>query len=202
MNLHYTLQFHDYWHTGSGLSGGTYADQVVNKTHDKLPLVPGKTIKGLLRHAAEDLLELGDPAVSQETIDALFGQRPEKRRLKDAERADNEGKPPPDPNRDAGSCWFSSAELPAATASEIPKDQRDKLYEILASTKISEKTGTAVDHSLRQMEVTIPLTLTGYIAGATEAQRVVLDRCLRYVKRLGQNRSRGLGRCTFKSISA
>lgn len=204
MNLHYTLQFHDYWHTGSGLSGGTYADQVVNKTLDKLPLVPGKTIKGLLRHAAEDLLELGDPAVSQEMIDKLFGQRPEKRRLSEADGKSDEKKPPPDPNRDAGTCWFSSAELPTDIAAEIIREdaQRAELYEILASTKINEATGTAVDHSLRQMEVTIPVTLTGHIADVTEEQRVVLDRCLRYVKRLGQNRSRGLGRCTFKSISA
>lgn len=200
MSLYYTLQFYDYWHTGSGLSGGTYADQVVNKTAEGLPLVPGKTIKGLLRHAAEDLLELGAPAVTQEMIDELFGQRPEKQRLNKADSKGDQKKPPPDPNRDAGTCWFSSAELPAATAAQIPKEQRPDLYEILASTKINEKTGTAADHSLRQMEVTIPLTLTGHIAGVTEGQKAVLKRCLSYVKRLGQNRSRGLGRCTFKAI--
>lgn len=199
MSLYYTLQFYDYWHTGSGLSGGTYADQVVNKTSEGFPLVPGKTIKGLLRHAAEDLLELRDPALSQEIIDQIFGRSHEQRRGTAGAEGD-ESDPAPDDQRDSGTCWFSSAELPAATAAQIPKEQRPDLYEILASTKINEKTGTAVDHSLRQMEVSIPLTLTGHIAGVTEGQKEVLKRCLSYVKRLGQNRSRGLGRCTFKAI--
>ncbi|MBC6995244.1 RAMP superfamily CRISPR-associated protein [Neolewinella lacunae] len=192
MTLHYTLQFYDYWHTGSGLSGGTYADQVVNKTAAGLPVVPGKTIKGLLRHAAEDLLELGDAVINQEAIDAIFGQRHEKRRGEDQSGKAEEKK------RTIGECWFSSAELPESTTSQITDSQRPQLYEILASTKIDEKTGTAKDSSLRQMEVTIPLTLTGYISGVPNDQQVVLERCLQYVKRLGQNRSRGLGRCTFK----
>jgi CRISPR/Cas system CSM-associated protein Csm3 (group 7 of RAMP superfamily) len=201
MSLYYTLQFHDYWHAGSGLSGGTYADQVVNKTSEDLPLVPGKTIKGLLRHAAEDLLELGDPTVSQETIDQIFGRSHEQRRGA-AQAGRDKSDSAPDNKRDTGSCWFSNAELPAATAAQIQKEQRPDLYEILASTKINEATGTAVDHSLRQMEVTIPLTLTGHIAGLKPEHEVVMKRCLKYVKRLGQNRSRGLGRCTFKAISA
>lgn len=200
MTLHYTLQFYDYWHTGSGLSGGTYADQVVNKTSKGFPLVPGKTIKGLLRHAAEDLMELGDETINQESINDIFGRSHEQRR----ETINPVGKNASarDDKRDSGTCWFSSAELPAATAAQITDQQRPELYEILAATKIDAATGTAQDHSLRQMEVTIPLTLTGHIAGVTDEQRVVLKRCLSYVKRLGQNRSRGLGRCTFKSIQA
>jgi CRISPR/Cas system CSM-associated protein Csm3 (group 7 of RAMP superfamily) len=194
MSLKYTLQFYDYWHTGSGLSGGTYADQVVNKTAAGLPLVPGKSIKGLLRHAAEDLLELGDEAITQDAIDTIFGQSHEKRRGKDlAEEAE-------DNHRVTGGCWFSSAELPAATADQITEPQRPQLYEILASTKIDEATGTAANHSLRQIEVTIPLTLTGRISGEDDKQKAVLERCLRYVKRLGHNRSRGLGRCHFKLL--
>lgn len=196
MTVHYTLQFYDYWHAGSGLSGGTYADQIVNKTTAGLPIVPGKTIKGLLRHAAEDLLELGDETISQEAIDAIFGKSHEKRRGKEAseEAEDN--------HRQIGACWFSSAELPANTAAQITKAQRPQLYEILASTKIEADTGTAADSSLRQIEVTIPLTLTGRISGLEDGQRILLDRCLRYVKRLGHNRSRGLGRCHFKLLDA
>ena len=189
MTLHYTLQFYDYWHTGSGLSGGTYADQVVNKTGNGLPIVPGKTIKGLLRHAAEDLLVLGDEAFSQEQITLIFGEQSEQKTDKES------------PATKVGTCWFSSAELPADIASQIAKGkQTEALYEVLAATKINEH-GTTVDGSLRQMEVTVPLTLVGEIAGVTEAQRAMLERCLRYVKRLGQNRSRGLGRCQFKIIA-
>jgi CRISPR/Cas system CSM-associated protein Csm3 (group 7 of RAMP superfamily) len=198
--LTYTLQFFDYWHTGSGLSGGTYADQVVNKTADGLPIVPGKTIKGLLRHAAEDLLSFGDPNISQETIDAIFGKSHEKRREITSQEISDEA--PEDKIRTIGNCWFSSAELPTQVATKIDKKRSAQLYEVIASTKIDELTGTADDHSLRQIEVTIPLTLTGHISGLQENQRETLNRCLQYVKRLGQNRSRGLGRCQFKPLEA
>ncbi len=197
-NIHYTLQFFDYWHTGSGLSGGTYADLIVNKTKAGLPLVPGKTIKGLLRHAAEDLLEYEDTAISQEIIDQLFGASAEKRR---GERQElKQGEIPPNKRRDLGQAWFGNAELPSNVAKQIDKERANHLYEVLASTAIDAKTGTAQDHSLRQIEVTIPLTLTGQIANVSDAHRPALERCLRYVKRLGHNRSRGLGRCQFKII--
>jgi CRISPR/Cas system CSM-associated protein Csm3 (group 7 of RAMP superfamily) len=194
MTLHYTLQFYDYWHTGSGLTGGTYADLVVNKTAAGLPLVPGKTIKGLLRHAAEELLAYGDDAFSQELINTIFGERSESSGEDRNQNREN-------PAMKVGSCWFSSAELPTAIANNFEDTQRAQLYEVLAATKIDEKTGTAEDASLRQMEVTIPLTLIGHISGVAEEHRAVLERCLSYVKRLGQNRSRGLGRCQFKSIA-
>jgi CRISPR/Cas system CSM-associated protein Csm3 (group 7 of RAMP superfamily) len=199
MTLYYTLQFFDYWHTGSGLSGGTYADQVVNKTKAGLPIVPGKTIKGLLRHAAEDLLSFGDPHVSQESINDIFGASAEERRAERPKDKRND-EVPPDPNREPGNCWFSSAELPASVAKGITNNLQPQLYEVLASTKIDETFGTATDGSLRQMEVTVPLVLTGRISGLKEGQRETLQRCLQYVKRLGQNRSRGLGRCQFKLL--
>jgi CRISPR/Cas system CSM-associated protein Csm3 (group 7 of RAMP superfamily) len=203
MTLYYTLQFFDYWHTGSGLSGGTYADQVVNKTSDGLPIVPGKTIKGLLRHAAEDLLYFGDPHFSQESINAIFGASAEERRPDKAENDPAEGTDSilPDPRRITGNCWFSSAELPTLVARDITDSLRPQLYEVLASTKIKVATGTAEDGSLRQMEVTVPLVLTGHISGLKDGQRETLQRCLHYVKRLGQNRSRGLGRCQFNLLA-
>jgi CRISPR/Cas system CSM-associated protein Csm3 (group 7 of RAMP superfamily) len=192
--LHYSLQFFDYWHTGSGLSAGTYADQVVNKTHDGFPFVPGKTIKGLLRHAAEDLLELGDEAFKQSTIEQIFGTRAEGRH----EVRGEEDAFPPDNARQGGIGWFSNANLSPVLRAKLNKQpERARLFEVLASTAIDE-TGTAENHTLRQMEVAIPMTLHGRISGLEEQHRATLERFLHYVKRLGQNRSRGLGRCQFK----
>ena len=47
--LTYQIQFHSYWHCGSGLAAGAGVDALVVKDANGLPFVPGKTIKGLLR---------------------------------------------------------------------------------------------------------------------------------------------------------
>lgn len=55
MKIKYQIQFHSYWHCGSGLAAGAGVDALVVKDADGLPFVPGKTIKGLLREAMEEL---------------------------------------------------------------------------------------------------------------------------------------------------
>ncbi|MGB1217231.1 MAG: RAMP superfamily CRISPR-associated protein, partial [Saprospiraceae bacterium] len=74
----YTIEFHSYWHVGSGLFGGTEADNLVNKDKVGLPYIPGKTLKGLLRQAATELMELDDSFVTQSFIDDVFGEKPKK----------------------------------------------------------------------------------------------------------------------------
>lgn len=191
----YTIHFHDYWHAGSGLSGGTYADLVVNKNRQGFPLLPGKTVKGLLRHAAENLLAFGHPDVSQALIDELFGSD---------RHTERSGNPSSDDAPIAGFAYFTNAELSDATRSAIDDTTRPRLYEILATTALDPETGTAKDHTLRSVEVTIPLLLHGQIDidNETDAHRAALTACMQYVKRLGQQRSRGLGRCTFQPTAA
>lgn len=60
MDITYSIEFNTYWHIGSGLSGGVEVDSLVLKDNDTdaLPYIPGKTLKGLLREAAEVLKEL------------------------------------------------------------------------------------------------------------------------------------------------
>ena len=187
MTLKLEITFHDYWHTGSGLTGGTYADQLVNKTRDGFPVVPGKTIKGLLRHAAQDLHQLDSERISDTFIKEIFGESPSEQKEKKQEKTI------------VGSCFFTNAELDPATRTAINETQKPALYEVLASTKINEQ-GTAEDGSLRQMEVTIPLTLSACIHGFPKegAYLQMMYDCAAFIKRLGQNRHRGLGRCTFK----
>ena len=194
--MRYEIQFYDYWHTGSGLSAGTRADQVVNKTPDGFPLVPGKTIKGLLRHAAEDLRDFKHEGITDDFICDVFGERHRKRDEKpDADLPDRLTK--------IAKSYFSNAELSAATRTAL-RDDKDYLYDILSSTAIDPKPGTAKDHSLRQMEVSIPLKLYGSIEfnEALPDYTAALTACMNYVKRLGQNRSRGLGRCRIQPIDA
>src|SRR5699024_10170830 len=73
--LIYQIEFFNYWHSGSGLAGSTYADSIVNKTERNLPFIPGKTLKGLLRDAAEKINELNPSLVSDKFISQVFGKK-------------------------------------------------------------------------------------------------------------------------------
>lgn len=56
-NIKYTIEFYSQWHCGSGLSAGADVDALVVKDKDDMPYVPGKTIKGLVREAVENLMQ-------------------------------------------------------------------------------------------------------------------------------------------------
>lgn len=66
-----TIEFHGYWHVGSGRGDGLGTDAAVIRTSGKLPYVPGRTIKGLLRDAATLSEALGYLAAGRTTM--LFG---------------------------------------------------------------------------------------------------------------------------------
>ena len=174
----YKIQFFDYWHTGSGLAGNTYADSVVNKNEDSLPVIPGKTVKGLLREAAKEINKLDNSFVSDDFIIHVFGKKTDK---------DNE--------EIAATSFFSNLTLSKKLSEAIIKDNRQEaLYHVLASTAI-EDNGQAKEGSLRQLEVTIPLSLYGVIENVPNVStyEAQLIRCFNWVKQLGLNRNRGLG---------
>ena len=186
IQINYSIEFLGYWHAGSGLSGGVDANTSVIKDELGLPFIPGRTIKGLLREAAEVLNQLpaGHP---QDFLKLVFGEE---------EGASAQG--------NGGICFFSNAELSAYLKKKLGGEQREKmklranLYQSLASTAIDEK-GQAIDQSLRQMEVTIPLTLYGTIGAFPKGKKYqeALENCFSWTRRLGMNRNRGLGRCIF-----
>lgn len=170
MTLKYKLKFYDYWHISSGLSAGARLDSTVIKDSDGLPYVAGKIIKGLSREMAEILGDTG-------FITECFG---------------SEGV-------DMGKCYFTNAFLDKSTANQIKNNVlEENLYDIIASTKIDEKTGVAEDKSLREIEVVVPLTLIGEIRDIPSKEAFdKIAQSLKMIKRLGLNRNRGLGRCEF-----
>lgn len=175
----YKVQFFDYWHTGSGLAGSTYADSIVNKNTDGLPIIPGKTVKGLLREAAETIQKLDGSLITNGFILEVFGDK------------DNEPE-----------CFFSNATLSRNLSESIIKQKNHNvLYQVIASTAIDEN-GQAKEGSLRQLEVTIPLTLYGVIEKLpnNSTYEEQLKYCFNWVKQLGLNRNRGLGRCQFSIL--
>lgn len=181
-DLTYRIEFYDYWNTSSGLSGGAFADTLCLKDKNGLPYLPGKTVKGLFREAAELLLELKHKEISKEFIEDIFGER---------ERQTN------DPNSDKktaiAKAYFTNANLNVETANAITYDLSPFLYESIASTAL-EPTGIAKRYSLRRIEYALPCSLYGEILNASDYKSQLID-CAAFIKRLGLNRHRGYGRC-------
>ncbi|MBQ6470871.1 MAG: hypothetical protein IJJ33_02710 [Victivallales bacterium] len=175
--LHYQLEFFSPWHCGSGMGGGEDADYRPLLDEGGLPFVPGKTIKGLLREAAE---ATGWDAAM---VAQVFGTP--SRRL-DGESGDST----------EGHAHFSNAELPMETRQtlrEAPQLQQELLIGRYFS-KLDDH-GQTEDGALRRGEYAVPMKLYGCVDGLSEEERAALAHCLGYVKQLGVQRSRGFGRC-------
>ncbi len=174
-----TFRLLGYWHMGSGLGEGPNLDAVVIKTPGKLPFIPGRTVKGLLREGTLVAEEAG--ALPPGTTDRLFGG---------GDRGDRFGTIP-------GELSFSSAGLGAGmevwAEAEKNEKQRQLLYRSLASTALSSR-GLAADNTLRRIEVAIPLTLLAEATGPKDDWISTLQTAARLVRQLGSHRHRGLGR--------
>jgi len=93
--------------------------------------------------------------------------------------------------------YFSNATLNAELKEQvISNNLQNNLYDIIASTKIDKK-GIAVDNSLREIEVVLPISLYGEIRDIPEEFIETMKKALKLIKRMGLNRNRGLGRCEF-----
>lgn len=184
--LTYKIEFFTYWHVGSGLSAGTNANSVVLKNDQGLPVIPGKTLKGLLREAAVKLNSLSSEKVSQAFIDTVFGIG-----------ADRVGK---DADSKPGRCFFTNAGLSARVSEQVlTQNQQELLFANISSTAI-DSNGVAKKHSLRTAEVTIPLTLYARIEDLPDEYLQQIEYCFQWVKRMGVNRNRGLGRCLLSIV--
>jgi CRISPR/Cas system CSM-associated protein Csm3 (group 7 of RAMP superfamily) len=179
MELTYKIILLSDWHCGSGLSGGAEADTMVIKDERNLPYIAGKTIKGLLKEALEDMAEVNK--FSRDDINVIFG----------IEAYDKNDK----------KAFFSNATLSKDERKDITPALSDFLYHNIASTQIKAN-GTAKENSLRVIEVCIPIALEGKITEiASQEQIDLLTNALKWVRHLGVNRNRGLGRCKFVEIT-
>lgn len=176
MNIKYKITFHTYWHCGSGLASGADADLLVIKDKDGLPYVPGKTIKGLVREAVDLLYPDKKEAADYQSVFGISG--------------DNE-------KSIRSSSFFKNATLSDSERNFIvQKGNMRHLYQTISSTAITDE-GVADDKTLRKIEVCIPCDLEGEIIDVPENIFGAIIGGLKYIKRLGAWRNRGLGRCTF-----
>jgi CRISPR/Cas system CSM-associated protein Csm3 (group 7 of RAMP superfamily) len=189
--MKYKIKFLDYWHTSSGLSTGADVDLTVLKDEHGLPILPGKTLKGLFREAAENLKELNSKLISKDFIHSVFGEQLPKGAKTEDEHEVKEA------DSFFSDARFSDNIYKLVINKEI---QPSYLYKSIASTQIDEN-GQAKDFSLRQMEVTVPVELYAEIYDFDKKYEPQMELCFKYVKRLGLNRNRGLGRCEISKIN-
>lgn len=168
VTLKYEIKFLDYWHLSSGLSAGAKLDSSVVKDDSGIAFVPGKTLKGMAREMAEYFED-------EAFVKSCFGIE----------------------GQDMGLCYFANGTISSEAHKQIVSNKlQDNLYDELASTKIDEN-GMAVDNSLREIEVVVPLTLYGEIRDVPSEYNELMRQSFEMIKRMGLNRNRGLGRCTI-----
>lgn len=190
--MKYQIKFLSDWHVGSGLGAGAETDAEILKDENNLPYIPGKTIKGLMKAALFEMIAVNQ--VNKDSVDQLFGY----------EVKDDKGKVL---KSCKGSLFFSNASLPDAEQKEITHDLAHFLYKNITQTKIDSK-GVADSTSLRTMEVCMPIILEGEIrkfkdgidSELSNKENALIENALKWVRRLGVNRNRGLGRCQFVSL--
>lgn len=201
-----TFDIHTYWHIGTGHGDAAIADAVVARDASGLPYLPGRAVKGLLRAAADLAVRAGHWAESD--VHALFGKplpAPPPSASTDSDDSDallEGGRFTPGGD---SPLVFSSASLPqawrdwaASSSGEDPTSVINALFARLASTKI-DKDGVASDATLRVMEVTVPMTLTATVRPLERSPKGWESRLIElcpFVRTLGADRNRGLGRVT------
>lgn len=182
-----------YWHAGTGRGRGGTVDAVTYKDADGLPRLPGRTVKGLVRDAVAQAEELNWFAedgelkdLSPGITDRLFGKASEE-----------QGKSEP------GGLRFSDAVLPEDVRRWFRGNPKERglisgLYRTHFATAVNDK-GSAVDQTLRGIEVTVPVTLYATVSLVPDAGDLgpwtkVLERALPLIHAVGAHRTRGFGR--------
>lgn len=198
MTLEFTLL--SYWHCSTGKGEGPGADLLAIRDASGLPYVPGRTVKGLLRHAVEWLDELeGVQVNAPNSATAIFGTGiPDSggdKRVRKLEEARH--------STQAGTVRVDSAELGADQAARDQwrawaTDKAGKamipfLTTTVASTRMNEF-GVAQDRTLRMVEVVVPLTLFAELESDEPGHLARIEQALPLLRELGTGRNRGFGR--------
>ncbi len=202
-----TIDIRSYWHPGTGQGLGSHLDAVTHRGADKLPALPGRTVKGLLRDAVNRWEQFGgyskepfagnNPSITER----LFGPPPER------ETAENESAGERLDHRRSGLLRCPDARMNESDRHYLIANPSliSGLYRPLFSTAIDHKTGTAEEKSLRGIEVIVPLTLQVELEFVESSQHSlsaqwinILRPALHLIRAVGAHRSRGLGRAVFK----
>ncbi len=195
VTIEVSYRFLSYWHFGSGAGLGPEADLAVVKDADGLPIVPGRTLKGLWRSACRRLLRHeSDDGKKRDAplIERAFGPD-----LPDPQTVDEERRY----QQERGACRFDTGELERAVAADLRRTPEliPLLYRTVSSTALDES-GLALPHSLRTIEVVVPATIVSTIRVPEELNgggrdfRALLEDAVFAFRNAGLARHRGFGR--------
>jgi len=196
-----------YWHAGTGRGAGTDVDAVVFRSPAGLPMLPGRTVRGLLRDALELAVEIGavptDPWPGRDPVTWCFGTGiesggdnddrveameeirfrtlPGHLRFESALIGDD---------RDSSRAWEAWA---AANRARV-----EHLFAPFAATKL-DADGVAQSKTLRAIEVAVPLTLRAPVEGPQGPPWAdALREAATLIRGIGSHRHRGLGRVSVR----
>lgn len=193
------FDFQSWWQAGTGRGQDETLDTVVARDADGLPILPGRTVKGLLRDGYRFACAVG--ALPNDASVEWFGSSvADQEGAEDGERALEEGRF----RTRAGKLAFGSATLPGAWTQWVRSGATDAgastphvvdaLYRRVSSTAIDES-GVARDQTLRVFEVVAPMKLTAIVDGPGDGAWVEeLRTAASFVRSCGSRRNRGYGR--------
>lgn len=189
-----TITMESDWHIGTGAGKAKEVDRLVRKDKKGLPIIPGRTLKGILKDSAE-VIAGGLGGTWPDWVDHVFGDSP-------AELWQTEEGSPRSPL--PGALDIRSAELSPALRSALAADQGliPFLYTTRPGVAVS-KEGVAKDDFLRLEERTrggLTLTARASLEGSEDSinkATALLAAAAAWTVRLGGKRRRGAGKCTI-----
>lgn len=178
MDIEYTITFYSYWHPGGKDGANPQIDNAVLKNKNDLPYIGGRTIKGLIKDGARFINKHQPDLIGENFINRFFGEE-------DSDY-DNEN-----------SANLKDRFTSATMKEKINPKYAQMLYHIKERTALDDEKQT-INHALRTSEVVVPIELTGMIKNVNEVDEKKLELAMKAVKKLGEKRFRGLGRCKFE----
>ena len=181
------IEFQSDWHIGSGFGIPGSVDRQVLRDSRGIPYIPGKTLTGIIRDAAEFIAQVrGDRF--KKLPSKLFGNQPETHGGAENEKAEE------------AKIGISSAELPKSVCDYIvANDLTSALFYVQPGIKIDSKTGcTEKDHlfSIEKVrrECVFYAEVT-FFQELSDDEVKLLDDAIKAVRHIGGKRRRGAGLC-------
>ncbi len=177
--LNIKVEFLSDWICGSGLSSGREVDLLpIKYDKSKLPYIPGRTFKGLIREQLQLLAELKGEFKN-------LSEEKREERIKELTKG-----------IEINGNINLQEDIPTSLASFLCRN--------IASTRIDKK-GVAEEKTLRVKQVVMPLILCGILEYNFDTEKDKLEdlkKALKLIKCLGDGRNKGFGRCrvTFTDV--
>ena len=206
MQLLISVKMHEPWHCGSGRGAGPSCDALVLRDQYGLPMIAGRTLKGLLKDGLRLAVQCrGENRELQASMDRIFGKAPSDSKVKNSQEEEGTTRFLTEPGQlflknalvgktsDVREAWVSWAK-------SQPTDVYKRWFFMnISSTALDKTTGLAVSKSLRTIEYAIPVELWSQASFESDNKEDLenLKLAAKFVRELGLRRNRGFGRCTL-----